>query len=83
VDKPDPSRPVDRCVCREVPFARLLQLHEETGADFDELQEVTGCGTGCGTCIPYIRVALRTGQPRLPVLSESQLRQLGGMNSAD
>ena len=78
VDAHDQDRPVDRCVCREVSFARLVALHRETGADFDELQRLTTCGTGCGMCIPYIRVALRTGEVRLPVLSDAELKRLGG-----
>ena len=59
---------VDRCVCREVMFSRLIELARERGAGFDELQRLTGCGTGCGMCIPYIRVAVATGKPDLPVM---------------
>jgi NAD(P)H-nitrite reductase large subunit len=59
---------VDRCVCREVLFSRLILLARERGAGFDELQRLTGCGTGCGMCIPYIRVALATGRGDLPVM---------------
>lgn len=59
---------VDRCVCRGVPFSRLIALARERGAGFDELQRLTGCGTGCGMCIPYIRVALATGRAELPVM---------------
>ncbi len=59
---------VDRCVCREVTFARLIALARERGMGFDELPRMTGCGTGCGMCIPYIRVALATGRSDLPVM---------------
>lgn len=59
---------VDRCVCREVTFARLIALAREPGMGFDELQRMTGCGTGCGMCIPYIRVALATERSELPVM---------------
>jgi bacterioferritin-associated ferredoxin len=79
-DASDSSRPVDRCVCRDVRFAMLVRLHQEQGADFTELQEMTNCGTGCGLCIPYIKVALRTGEARLPVMSDAELRRLGGMD---
>lgn len=72
------NRPVDRCVCRDVPFARLVALHRQTGADLDELRRLTGCGSGCGMCIAYIRVALKTGEVRLPVLSDADLKRLGG-----
>lgn len=60
--------PVDRCVCHNVTFAELLRIHRETGADLAELRRRTGCGTGCGMCVPYIRVALTTGRERLPVM---------------
>lgn len=70
--------PVDRCVCRQIRFADLIRMHRETGAGFDELQRQTGCGAACGLCAPYIRVALATGRARLPVMSEAQLRELGG-----
>ena len=73
----DPT-PVDRCVCRQVMFAELVRLHRETGAGFEELQRRTTCGTGCGMCVPYIKVALATGRVRLPVMGDEQLRRLAG-----
>jgi bacterioferritin-associated ferredoxin len=74
------ERPVFRCVCHDVRFAELVRLHRETGAGFGQLQEWTRCGTGCGLCIPYIKIALRTGESRLAVLSDAQLKQRGGMD---
>lgn len=71
----DPT-PVNRCVCMDVPFAELIRLQREAGADLAELQRKTRCGQGCGLCLPYIKVALMTGQPRLPVLSDSDLEAL-------
>ena len=76
----DPT-PVDRCVCRQVLFADLLRLHRATGARLDELRTRTGCGTGCGLCVPYIRAALATGRERLPILSHEELRRLAGDGS--
>lgn len=67
----DPT-PVDRCVCHNVTFAELVKIHRETGADLDQLQRLTGCGTGCGMCVPYIRVALQTGKVRLAVMHGSE-----------
>lgn len=60
--------PVDRCVCHQVTFADLIRLHRETGASLEQLQQLTHCGTSCGMCLPYIRVALATGRVRLPVM---------------
>jgi bacterioferritin-associated ferredoxin len=64
------ATPVDRCVCRNVLFADLWRLHQETGAGFRQLQTQTGCGTVCGMCIPYIKVVLKTGRVRLPVMGQ-------------
>ncbi len=63
-------------MCRQVMFAELIRLHRETGAGLEELQRRTTCGTGCGLCVPYIRVALATGRARLPVMGDSELARL-------
>lgn len=67
---------VTRCVCHDVTFAALIDLARRTGADFAELSRLTGCGTGCGTCRPYIAAALATGRAELPVLPPSALERL-------
>lgn len=64
---------VDRCICHGVTFAELLRLARDRGLGLEELSELTGCGTGCGMCVPYIRAALRTGRAELPVLSPASL----------
>lgn len=71
--------PVHECVCHGVSFAELLRLHRETGATVEELSRVTGCGTSCGMCLPYIRVALATGRARLPVMGEAELKRAAGL----
>jgi len=79
--------PVTRCICREVDFRKLLARAEHLGcpvpaaelpeaeflAAFNTLQDDTGLGTGCGTCVPYAQVALRTGRCVLPVMSQAEL----------
>jgi NAD(P)H-nitrite reductase large subunit len=77
------DRPVDHCVCHDVTFAELIRLQQKKGATLDELRDETGCGTGCGLCIPYIRVALRLGEPRLPVMSDAELQRCGGNQAGD
>ena len=67
--------PVDRCVCFGVTFAEILELHAE-GLDLDEIAEQTGCTTDCGTCRPYVRLAIATGQTNLPVLDALTIEQL-------
>jgi bacterioferritin-associated ferredoxin len=64
--------PVDRCVCRNVTFAELWQIHQSTGASLRQLQAQTGCGTVCGMCLPYIKVVLKTGRVRLPVMGTGE-----------
>ncbi|MFM9995078.1 MAG: (2Fe-2S)-binding protein [Phycisphaerales bacterium] len=71
----DPT-PVDRCVCFKATFAELIRLRAETGAGFEELQKRTGCGRGCGLCVPYVMAALATGRARLPVLPDAQLKAI-------
>jgi bacterioferritin-associated ferredoxin len=50
------------CVCRRVPFARLLPLARARGWDLEELVRATECGAGCGLCRPYLRRMLATGE---------------------
>lgn len=67
---------VDRCTCHDVSFAELRELADQGMNDLASLARHTGCGTGCGLCVPYIRVMLRTGQTVLPVLSAAEFRAL-------
>lgn len=62
-------------MCRGVLFAEALRLKRETGATEEEIRQRTGCGSGCGMCVPYLRVALATGRARLPVMSEGELKR--------
>ena len=61
-----PHRPpallVDRCVCRQRPFADLLPEARSHGWSLSRLIEATGCGGQCGLCRPYLRQMLATGQ---------------------
>lgn len=60
---------VSRCICHDISFAELKKLAEAGARDLEALSRQTGCGTGCGMCIPYIRVMLATGQTDLPVMT--------------
>lgn len=53
---------VDRCVCRGLRFADLLPLARAAGWEFPELRAATGCGAGCGLCVPYLQRMLITGE---------------------
>lgn len=60
--------PVTKCVCHDLEFCALKDLSHTMKFDFDALRAWSGCCTGCGTCEPYVRLMLRTGQTRFAVL---------------
>lgn len=54
---------IDRCYCYQVPFDRLKDVAEETGADSIEALQGHVCfGANCQLCHPYVRRMLRTGE---------------------
>lgn len=63
---------VTRCICTDITFAELLDISKHGAQQFEELQRRTGCGEGCGTCIPYILLTLETGRSDHPILSEDE-----------
>jgi bacterioferritin-associated ferredoxin len=67
---------VTRCICHNVSFERLKSLAASIGPDFDALSRETGCGTGCGMCVPYIFYMLQTGRTSVPILSKAQVESL-------
>ncbi len=55
---------VDRCICHNRTFEDLLALARGKGLDEGSLRKVTGCGTSCGLCWPYVRLTIATGEVR-------------------
>lgn len=53
---------IDRCVCTSQTFEELKALASKHRWDFEQLRRHTGCGLGCGLCVPYLRSMLRTGR---------------------
>jgi bacterioferritin-associated ferredoxin len=53
---------VDRCICRQTPFERLLPLARAGQWTLADVIRETGCGGQCGLCRPYLRRMLRTGE---------------------
>jgi bacterioferritin-associated ferredoxin len=53
---------ITMCVCRQMPFARLLPLVRAEGWTLAGIMQETGCGDQCGLCRPYLRRMLRTGE---------------------
>ncbi|MEO0483718.1 MAG: (2Fe-2S)-binding protein [Planctomycetota bacterium] len=66
---------VQRCICHDVGFDALIALSQRDGLSLEQLSERTGCGTGCGSCVPYIRLALALGKSDLPVMTPDELRR--------
>ena len=57
-----PRISVTACLCRRIPFDRLLSLAREHQWDLVDVMRETGCGDQCGLCRPYLRQMLETGQ---------------------
>ena len=54
---------VTRCVCFKRSFAELKRLGAGYGwTKVSEISKATGCGTGCGGCVPYLQAMLKTGE---------------------
>ena len=67
--------PVDRCVCRDVTFARMLEMQAD-GLTLDDIAARTGATANCSMCLPYARLALAARRPTLPVMSEVTIDRL-------
>ncbi len=67
---------VNRCMCRGTTFAQVKRCAEESGATYEEVIEMTGCGEGCGLCLPYIKLVLLSGLVDLPVLTPEVYKKL-------
>lgn len=76
--------PIDRCVCRQIPFDELRDIAAEESLGFEALLDSTGCGSSCGLCVPYIQAMLATGRTTFPVMSPRELeRMCKGGNAAE
>lgn len=53
---------ITMCLCRRMPFERLLPLARDAGWDLVTLIKETGCGDQCGLCRPYLRAMLADGR---------------------
>lgn len=59
---------VDRCVCRDVTFAEMLDLHRSEGLDVAQIKERTGAGHTCRRCGAFIHLTLATGRTAHPAI---------------
>lgn len=54
---------VTRCVCFKRSFRELRDLAAREGwARVAEITRATGCGSGCGSCVPYLQAMLSSGE---------------------
>lgn len=52
---------VVRCVCFQHSFRRLRAMADAQGwIRVAEITRATGCGSGCGGCVPYLKAMLDT-----------------------
>lgn len=76
LDRPTSRVRVERCVCFDQPFEKLLKMAREEGLTQEQLSEKTGCCTGCGMCKPYVRVVLSTGRTSIPLMNGRDLKAI-------
>lgn len=56
---------VTRCVCHDVSFEKVRRFAAgHHGCTLSMLRDEFGCGTGCGLCVPFLRLMLATGRTR-------------------
>lgn len=63
---------VDRCVCHQVPFTHVRELHAR-GLSLEQIAQQTRCGTGCGLCQPYLAIVCATGRTRMGLMNPAQI----------
>jgi bacterioferritin-associated ferredoxin len=70
--------PIDRCYCHDVTLSSIIEQARISPVELDlaAIGDLTGAGTSCGLCRPYIRAALATGRERFPVMDEQSLDRL-------
>ncbi len=67
---------VTHCICHDLSFEELRRIALAERLGLCALKLRTNCCTGCGTCEPYVRLMLKTGRTRLPVLDARACRAL-------
>lgn len=54
---------IDKCVCYRKSFKEILFFaKQENIKDIDTLADRTCFGDKCGMCVPYVKLALKTGK---------------------
>lgn len=54
---------INRCICHSRSFEEVKAVALEEGyTTVEELQEDDICACGCGLCIPYVEMVLKSGE---------------------
>lgn len=62
---------VTASICHRRSFRGLRELAERSGwRTVEQITAATGCGWGCGFCLPYLQRMLETGETELPILAQ-------------
>ncbi|HRF60030.1 MAG TPA: (2Fe-2S)-binding protein [Fimbriimonadaceae bacterium] len=64
----NPEKPVTFCVCHKTSFADLKAAKVTS---LEDIANRFGCGTGCGSCKPYLVRLLETGETEFDVIESS------------
>ena len=47
------------CSCHNVTYGQIIDAVKDGSGTYEEVQEKTGCGKGCGKCEDFIRSMIR------------------------
>lgn len=47
------------CNCKKISYGQIMDAVEGGARNFNEVQEITKCSTGCGKCREFIEVFVR------------------------
>jgi bacterioferritin-associated ferredoxin len=69
---PHRFKPVRACICYPHSFQTLLRMARQyQWQTVEEITEAVQCGSGCGSCRPYLKRMLETGETAFEVLPAS------------
>ena len=64
-----PVPTVDRCICHDVPFTKILVwAADRANTNLADIEDEYGCGGSCGMCRPYLKRVLATGHSCIPLM---------------
>ena len=49
----------EACHCKNVTYGKIRAAVQQGAKTFEEVQKITGCGTGCGKCREFIQYLIR------------------------